>query len=110
MSSRKSMIWVSFEKSRLEAFKAEAESSLISGMGIDVSILLEFGEECKLVKSVLVSTLSITLPYVLKCKECLHCEKKAANHSEGECIKKKETMRFEGWIGLNCIFVQCLRY
>ncbi len=43
ISPRKSMAWVSFEKSTPEAFKAEDGSLLMAGMAIDVSILTRQG-------------------------------------------------------------------
>ena len=49
ISPKKSMAWVSFERSRPEAFKAEDESSPMAGMDIDVSMLMRPARNVKTV-------------------------------------------------------------
>ena len=46
ISPKKSMAWVSFEKSTPEAFKADDESSPTGDMDIDASILTMGVKEC----------------------------------------------------------------
>lgn len=49
IAPRKSMAWVSFEKSMPDAFKAEDESSPMAGIDIDVSIFDDAGRNVKIV-------------------------------------------------------------